>query len=346
MTKRPRLGFAALLAVAMAASFGASASAQAPAAYHLVKTVPLGLPDRWDYVVYDGPSDRVYVSHADRVAVIGGQSGQLIGTVVGAVGGSHGIAISASTGEGFTDDGKSAVALAFNLKTFEVTHRIPTQDDADGIIFDKASGHVFVLDGDSGKVTVIDPVTDKAIATIDGGGGLEFAASDEQGHLYVNGAEKREILSIDTHTNAVDGRWPVPDCAKPHGAAMDVETHRFFTSCVNAKLMVLNTQTGALVATLPIGRGSDTVAFDPVRKLIFSSDGIDGVVSIIKETGPDSYVVLPPLKTTVSGRTMALDPKSGRLFVAASEVEAITAPGARPRPKPGTLRLLMFDPEP
>jgi YVTN family beta-propeller protein len=320
-----------------------SARAQSPA-YHLVKTVPLGAPDRWDYVVFDQPTHRVYVAHGDRVSVVDGLEGRVVGEVRGTPGGSHGVAISHTTGKGYTDDGKAGVAVAFDLASLKVLDHVQAEDDADAIALDPLTGHVFIMDGDPADITVIDPKTDTVTATIKAGGKIEYAVADGQGHLYVNGEEKREILSINTRTNAIDGRWPIPRCESPHGLAIDKETRRLFASCVNTKLLVVNADTGAVIADLPIGRGSDAVTFDPQRKRIFSSDGVDGVISIIQEVGPDTFTPRPSVKTAVSGRTMAVDPVSGRLFIAASAVEPNATPGGRPTPKPGTLSLMIFDP--
>ena len=63
-------------------------------------------------------------------------------------GGTHGSAISAATGQGFTDDGRNGLAIAYDLKTLKITKRIPADKDADAIAFDRASGHVFVIEGD------------------------------------------------------------------------------------------------------------------------------------------------------------------------------------------------------
>ena len=342
--KQRRAAVLALAGAGLAAMGAAPARAEPAPAYHLVRSVPLGAPDRWDYVVFDAPSHRVYVAHGDRVSVIDGRDGGLVGQVEGAPGGTHGIGLSHATGKGYTDDGKAGVAVVFDLKTLKTLKTVPAKEDADGIAFDQASGHIFLVNGDSANLTVIDPATDKVLATIDGGGKLEYAVSDDRGHLYVNGEEKREIVRIDTRTNAVDARWPMPDCVDAHGLAIDTIGHRLFASCVNAKLMVINADSGAVVAALPIGRGSDGTAFDPVRRRVFSSDGLDGIVSIFKQKGPDAYVALPPVKTAVSGRTMAVDAQTGRLYIAASDVEPAVAPGVRPKPKPGTLKLLFLDP--
>lgn len=337
--------YGAMFGAALAAlTLGAAAAQPQAADYRLTKTVPLGAPDRWDYVVFDPGSHRVFVAHGDRLSVVDGRAGRVLGQVDGMPGGTHGTAISAATGQGFTDDGKAGQAVAFDLKTLKVQKRIPAAEDADGIVIDPATGHVFVMDGDSGKVTVIDPKTDAVIANIDGGGKLEAGVVGDGHRVFVDGAEKREVLVIGTGDNRIAARWPIPTCVSPHGAAADTAGHRLFVSCVNSQLVVLNTQTGAVVATLPIGKGSDAAAWDPKRKLVFSSNGLDGTISVIRQTTPDSYVALAPIKTTLSARTMDLDPASGRLYVAALDLEPSTTPGERPKAKPGTLRLMFFDP--
>jgi DNA-binding beta-propeller fold protein YncE len=328
--------FAALLLV----GGGVAHAAQEPT-YVLARSLPLGAPDHWDYVVFDKTSGRVYVAHGDRVSVVDGAAGTLIGEVTGIPGGTHGTGIAG--GQGFTDDGKAGAVVAFDLQTLKIIKTIPADQDADAIVTDKASGHVFVIEGDPGAITVIDPKTDRVVATIKAGEKMEYAASDGHGAIYVAGNENKDLLKVDTHTNLVTARWPTPDCASPHGLAYDAAGERLFMGCVNSKLMVVNARTGKVVSELAIGRGSDAVAFDPYRKRVFSSNGLDGTITIYQQITPDTYEALAPVRTAVSGRTMAVDPATGRLFVAAAETDPPATPGGRPRPRPGTLRLLMLD---
>ena len=335
------------LGVALGALSGAPALAQSPPRYAVVKSVALGAPDRWDYVVFDPRSHRVYVSHGDRVNVVDGHDGAILGQIEGFPGGTHGIGISAKTGKGYADDGRAGVIGEFDLKTLKPGAQIKGQADADGIAVDPLTGHIFVINGDPANVSVVDPATDRVIATIDGGGKLEYGVADGLGKLYVNGADRKEIVRIDTRTNKADAHWPAPSCTSPRGLAMDARTRRLFASCVNNLLVVVNADTGAMVASLPIGGGSDAVAFDPERNRVFSSNGRDGDITIIEEKSPDRYAVLGSIKTSVTARTMSLDPETGRLYVAAAQIDD-TAPAinGRPRIVPGSFKLLFIDPLP
>jgi DNA-binding beta-propeller fold protein YncE len=331
--------------VAIAAILAATAASARPGAtYTLVKSVPLGAPDRWDYVVYDDQTHRVYVAHGDRLAVVDARTGNLVGEVAGIAGGTHGTAVSLATGQGFTDDGRNGKAVAFDLPSLKVTREIAANVDADALALDAATGKLFVVEGDPAALTVIDTRTDAPVAMIKAGEKLEYAVADGRGSIYVAGEANGDMLKIDAGSNSIAARWPTPGCSSPHGIAFDARAHRAFMGCVNNVMMVVDTASGRTVARLPIGRGSDAVAFDPVRKRIFSSNGADGTISVYQQLSPDRYVALPPIETSVSARTMSLDPKTGRLFVAAADTDPSPTPGSRAKVRPGTLKLLILQP--
>jgi len=319
-----------------------------PATYKTVKVVPLGAPDRWDYLHYDPASGRVYAAHGSEVTVVDGQTGKIIGAVTGMPGGTHGIAISHATDQGFTDDGRAGQAVVFDLKTLKVTKRIKAEADADGVVYDPTSHHIFVIDGDTGALTVIDPRTDDVVATVHVGAPLEYGVSGHNGKFYVNGVKNHDIVRIDTKTNTVDAHWAMPDCEHPRGLAIDRKHHRLFSTCANAKMVVLNTDNGAIVAQLPIDKGSDAARFDTKRQLAFSSN-FTGTLSVIREDRPDKYTVLQPVKTKMSARTLGLDAKTGRIFLLAADIKV--NPAASPQDYhhryhvvANSLKLYMLDP--
>lgn len=334
-----------LYGLALAALLGVSSLSAAPAPdYRLVKSIPLGTPDRWDYVVYDGQTQRVYVAHGDRLAVVDARTGNLVGQVEGIAGGTHGTAISVPTHQGFTDDGRNGKVVAFDLTTLKITDEIPADADADAIAIDRETGHVFIIEGDPAALTVIDPKTDTPIATIKAGEKLEYGAGDGRGSIYVAGVANGDLVKVDARTNRVVAHWPTPGCTAPHGLAVDARNHRVFMGCADSVMAVVDSNSGRIAAMLPIGRGNDAVAFDAVRRRVFSSNGRDGTITVYQQQSPDHYVMLPPVKTVVSARTMSVDPTTGKLFVAAADTEPSTTPGGRPQIKLGTVRLLIFAP--
>jgi YVTN family beta-propeller protein len=326
----------------------AYAAKQTPTKYRLTKTVALGGGERWDFVVFDPSSKRVYVAHGDHVTVVDEQMGKVIGQIGTFPGGTHGIAISTATNQGYTDDGKAGTAIAFDLDSLKPTKQISAAPDADAIIYEPVTRHIYVINGDSGSLTVIDPKTNTPISTINVGAGLEPGVVDGKGTLYINGVENHEIVKIDAKTNKVAAHWAMPACEKPHGLAIDPETRRLFATCANKVLVVVDADNGANIATVPIGSFSDGAAFDPKRKRIFSSNG-DGTLTVIQEKNAQTFIPAETVKTIQGARTMAIDPETGRLFLAAADI-AKTEPPALPGGRPhvtythNSLKLLYFDP--
>lgn len=336
------------LAILILSFVAASVTAGEAAPYRLARTIPLGDGERWDYATFDPGSGRVYVAHGDHVTVVDPSKGAVVGEIAGLPGGTHGIAVATASGLGFTDDGKAGTVAAFDLKTLKIVKRLDAAVDADGIVSDPATGRIFVINGDSGSITVIDPEADAVLKTITIGAGLEAAVADGKGKLFVDGAEAHDIIAIDTASMTVLAHYPMPDCERPHGIAVDAAARRVFSTCVNKVMKVLDADNGRIVATLPIGQGSDGAAFDPVRKLALSSNG-DGTLTVVKQDGPNDYAVIADVATQKSARTIALDEKTGRVFLPAAEVAKIdppSTPGGRPHVSfvPGSMKLLVLEP--
>jgi YVTN family beta-propeller protein len=336
------------LAFGFILSLPAASAADAPRLYKPAGTVTLGAPERWDYIVFDPASGRLYVTHGDRVSVVDGRTAAVTGTIAVTGGVTHGVGISTATGTGYTDDSEAGVAIPFDLATLKTGTPIKTAPDADGIVLDPASGHLLVINGDSGSVSAIDVHTNKVVATIDGGGGLEFGVADGKGSFYVDGAEHNELVRINTDANRVEAHWPLQGCERPHGIALDGATRRVFVSCANATLVIVDADSGRQIASFPIGKYNDGAVFDPVRKRVLAANG-DGSLTVIQEKDANAFVPLGTVTTPPTARTIAIDEKTGRVFLAAADiakVEPPSKPGGRPKVTlvPGSLKLIELDP--
>jgi YVTN family beta-propeller protein len=321
-----------------------SRAADVPGLYRISKSISLGSPERWDYLTFEPVSNRVFVAHGDRIDVIDVSSEKVVGQV--AVDGANGAAIVPAVGKGYAGSRGGKSVVVFDLNSFKVLKTLPAAEDTDAIVYDPASKRVFLMHGDPHSITVIDTTTDSVVATVHLSGQPEFAAVDGGGKLFVNIEDKREIQRVDTKTGKVDATWQIPACDSPHGLAIDTESHRLFTSCVNSKLLVVNATDGAVVSTLPIGKHTDAAAYDGHRKRVFSSNG-DGTLSVIQQDSADQYKVLGEVATQLGARTMTLDAKTGRIFLVTGDYTEVD-PSAKDLRKrytvnPGSTRLLLMD---
>src|SRR5579871_4677147 len=216
------------IVVTLAAVLAYSAQAAPVAGYAVAKSIPLGPPDRWDYLTYDGAAARLYAAHSSTVDVLDGHSGEVLGRV--AVPGANGIALASAAGKGYAGSREHKSVVVFDLKSLKVIREIPADEDTDAVIYDPHSKRVFVMEGDPHRALAIDTATDQVAGRIELGGSPEFAAVDGNGQLFINLEDQRAIVRIDTRSLKLEARWPIAACESPHGLAMDSKARRLFAS--------------------------------------------------------------------------------------------------------------------
>jgi YVTN family beta-propeller protein len=307
--------------------------------YHLLKKIPLGGEGGWDYLTLDSAARRLYITRGTRVTVIDVNTDKVIGEIPNTAG-VHGVAIAFKLGRGFTSNGKSSTATIFDLKTLKVLGEVKTESNPDAIVYEPYSEKVFVFNGKSNSATVFNAKNGQVLTQIKLGGKPEFAVADGFGRIYVNIEDTNEVLTLDADSLTVKHRFSLKPCSEPTGIALDPRHHRLFIGCHNQKMMVLNSDSGKIKATLPIGRGTDATAFDPKTKLVFNSNS-DGSLSIIHEDSPNKFSIVKNLVTERGARTMALDLQTHNVFLATAKFEP-TLTASRPKAIPGTFEILVF----
>jgi DNA-binding beta-propeller fold protein YncE len=329
-----------ILSAAVASAIIISAAqAQNTPTYHVTNTYHIKSAGGYDYITVDSLSDNLYVSHGNQLNVLNKTTGDSIG-VIKTDKDVHGIALVHALGKGYITNGSANSVLVFDLKTNQVLGHVPTGMFADGIFYDTFSKKVISCNGRSKNMTVIDPATDKAVATIQLTGWPETATSDGKGRIYVNNAEKSEIDVIDATTFKVINTWALAPGKGPSGLAMDRATMRLFAGCDGNLLVVMDATNGKVVTTLPIDDECDAVGFDVKLKTVYSSNG-EGTLTIIKEITPDQYTVAQVLKTEKGARTNAVDQITHKIYLPTADFKPKDPKSFRPAAIPGTFRVLV-----
>jgi DNA-binding beta-propeller fold protein YncE len=310
----------------------------AAASYHLPKKYSFGAAEGatreyFDYVTVDSAARRVYLSHGTEVKVLDADTGALIGNITGFKQ-DHGVAIASEFGRGFISDGGQGKVIIFDLKTLKVTGEAKADNDADCVIYDPSTKHLFVMNGDPHSSTVVDAKTGNVVGSIDLGGGPEFAVSDGRGTIYINLEDKSELVAVDATTLKIKSRWPVAPAGAPTALAIDVAHHRLFSAGRNPQMMVvLDSDSGKVIQSFPISAGVDAAAYDPETAMIFVSTR-DGMVHVFHEDSPDKFSEAETIKTEYGAKTMGLDTKTHNLFLDTADFGPAPAPTAD-HPHPG-----------
>jgi DNA-binding beta-propeller fold protein YncE len=330
--------FAALVLALVSFTF---CSADAQGNWAVEKTFHIGGEGGMDYITVDAQNHRLYVPRSTHTLVIDADSGKTIADIPGQKH-NHGVAIAPEAGRGFITDGEGSVVI-FDLKTNAVLGTLKARPDADGIIYDKASGLVLVSCGDDGTLVTIkpdvDPKTGSIDAPIDLGGKPEFLAADGAGKVYVNLEDKDQVAVVDLKARKVLAHWPVAPGGSPVGLAIDAAKHRLYVGCRKPqKMIVLSTDDGKVLADLPIGAGVDATKFDGHQAFASCRDG---KMSVVGETA-GKFEIVQTVTTAVGAKTMDIDPAAHKAYLPTFEFEE-QKPGAtgRPAAKPGSFMIVV-----
>jgi hypothetical protein len=294
--------------------------------YKVIKTVPVGGEGGWDYVYVDSAARRVYISRGTHTMVMDADTYAILGDIPDTQG-VHGIAIATELGRGFTSNGRGNDVTIFDLKTLKPIGNAKTDANPDAIIYEPVTKRVFTFNGRGKNATAINAADGAVVGTIPLGGKPEFAVADGKGTIYVNDEDTSELHHLDAQELKELHKWPLAPCKSPSGLSMDTKSRRLYSVCDDKVSVVVDADTGKVVASPEIGNGPDASAFDPAASTFFASCG-EGVLTVIHEDSPDKYTVVENVPTKRSARTMGLDLKTHNIFLPAADFEP-PAPGER-----------------
>ena len=326
------------------AAFCAVASIHAAdAPYKFLTEITIGGEGGWDILNIDAQAHRLYLSHATKVVVVDLAKNSVVGEI-GDTPGVHAFLPLPELQRGFSSNGRESKSSVVDLATLKTLSKIDTGQGPDAIAYDSKRGDVYVFNHTGNSATVIDAKSSQTVGTISLSGNPEFAVADgAAGRVYVNIENKSEVAVIDTARKEVVGHWPIAPGEEPTGIALDGRHHRLFAVCHNKTMVMLDADNGKIIASVPIGGGTDGCAFDEATQLVFASCG-EGVVTIAKEESPEKLSIVQTLTTEHGARTMTLDPQTHRIYLPSAKFGPAQTPGGRPTIVPNTMKLLVYGP--
>ncbi len=283
------------------------------------------------------------MSHATQVQVVDLNTSQLAGTIPD-LKGVHGIALAHDLNKAFISCGRDSSVVIIDLKTLKFISKVKvTGANPDAILYDSFSKKVLTYNGGSANATVLDAISYHVVKTIPLDGKPEFSVTDGKGHIYVNNEDNSMIYVINANTWTVENKWSIAPGEEPTGLAFDKVNHRLF-SVTDGKMIIIDSETGKMVANLPIGQRVDGVMFDPAKKRAYSSNG-EGSVTVVEEMNKNEFRVVETIVTQPGARTIGINTKTHRIYLPTAEYNPAPNPtteNPKPRPtiKPGTFTIL------
>ena len=312
------------IALALLSLLAGVPAAQALDFYRLQSvTVLPGTAPAWDYLTYDAAHDRLFLDRRkDGVSVFDLATRRVVATLADSQGANATILVPADN-LGYTVNG-DGTTTQFRLSTLQTLRRIRFGRNADAGSYEPVTGQLVFTMGDSGAIAFMDARNGSVTATLPmPARKLEASAPDGHGHLFMAEQDRNAVARIDARRHAVTATWSTLPCRMPTGLAYDAADHRVFVGCRgdHPMLAVLDTDSGAVVAHVEIGRGNDGVAWNAARHEIVTSNGVDADLVIVRQIDADHYRLEQAVTTQPTARTLALDAAHDRIFL-------VTADGA------------------
>ena len=286
----------------------------------------------WDYVSLDATANRLFIGHRKEGLQVFDLGTRKLVKVIGttATDSSNGATLipEFDLGVSYNENG---TVTPFKLSTLEAKASIKLADELDSAHYDPASKRLVInmAAGKDGTELLVLEVPSLKVA-----GSIkvttrkpEHAEADGLGNFYLTARDENKVYRIDTKAMKVTAEWPTPGCANTNGLALDAVNHRIFLGCrgnagVKPSFIVMNADSGAVIFTDEIGGGNDGVIYDASLKRVFLANGVHAVLNIYEQLDADTYKQAEALGTQAGVRTMAMHPKTKKIYAVTSEGSA------------------------
>ena len=307
------------LAVVIALAGNCLAAAESGGAeLQLKQTIPLpGVEGRIDHLDLDAAGDRLFVCALgnNTADVLDLRKGERVHTISG-LGSPQGLVYIAELNRLFVANDKGGICKIYDAKSFQTVGELNFKDDADNVRFDSAAKKIYVGFG-SGGIAVVNAADGKQIGSIKLSAHPEAFELEKNGErIFVNVPNSRHVAVIDRKKGEVIATWKTDGAFGNFPMAFDEANHRLFIGCrIPSKLVVLNTESGEVVAKIDISGDPDDVFYDSKRHRIYAICGA-GKIDIIEQTDANNYKAVTKIDTADGARTGLFVPERDTLFVA------------------------------
>ena len=291
----------------------------------LVQSIPLPDVDgRIDHFAIDVQGRRAFLAALTKntIEVVDLKAGRLVRTLPGFAK-PQGVSFVPELSRLFVASGLDGALTTLDASTLSVLRTAHVSLGADAIGYDPQTKYLYVGSGGSdankatGDLTVFSAQDGTQVAGLvtDAHAGASLVET-RGGHLYVLVPEKAQVLVLDRKTRAEIAKWTIPDIQKDVALDLDEKNHRLFLGVrTPPSLVVLDSRSGAVVASIPTVGTLDGLSYDQATRRLYTTGG-EGFIDVTQQMDADHYQRIARIESGPNARTSAFVPKWHRLYVA------------------------------
>jgi len=296
-------------------------SAASPDPLKLVQTIPLpGVKGRFDHFSLDAKGKRLFVAALENnsLEVVDLSAGTRLQSVPG-MSKPTGVLYLADSNQITLANGGDGTLRLLDGTNFRVLRNLKQVPDADNLRLDSKTQLTWLGYGD-GAFGIFEPATLRLMGTIKLGSHPESFQMEKQGtRLFVNLPQTRQIGVIDREKRSVLQTWPMEQFQANFPMSLDESNKRLFVGCRKPPwLVILNTETGKMIADIAISGDTDDLFHDARRKRIYLSCG-EGFIDVVEQTSAENYQRVAKVSSAPGARTSFFSAELDRYYVAVPE---------------------------
>jgi len=304
--------------VALCCTGIATVAAQSAAPLKLKQTLSLsGVEGRIDHFAFDPTGERLFVCALgnNTVEVLDLRKGERVHSIIG-LGAPQGVGYAPELNRLFVANDKGGLCKIYDGKSFQAVGELRFEDDADNVRYDETSQKIYVGFG-SGGIAVVNASDGKQIGSIKLSAHPEAFQLEKKGsRIFVNVPNSRLVAVVDRDKGKVVARWKTDLALANFPMALDEADHRLFVGCrLPSRLVVLNTDSGDVIAKTDISGDCDDLFYDAKRERVYAICGA-GKIDVIDQIDPNTYRVSTTIATADGARTGLFVSELDVLFVA------------------------------
>ena len=277
--------------------------------------IPAGAEPGFDHADTYRAGRRLYVAHtgADRVDVLDCENLTYLRSLPD-LPGVAGVLIDEPHDLLFTSDRGAARVSIFRCSDEELLGHVAVGAHPNGLAYDQARRRLYSFNlgdplGVDCSASVVDIETLRVVATIPLAGRPRWAVYDgDRDTIYANVRDPAEIAVIDCERAVIARTLPIP-CAGPHGLWLDGD--RLFCAADGGALVVLDRDSGAILASLPLPGAPDVLMHDATGRRLYVAIGDPGVMCSFDS---DRLEHVETVATEEGAHTLGWDPVGQNLY--------------------------------
>jgi DNA-binding beta-propeller fold protein YncE len=305
------------LAFALLVLSGVSLRCSGKDLLRLEKEIPLpGVEGRIDHFAADDTGQRLFIAALGNgsVEIVDVQKGERTAEIKG-LKEPQGTFYDVKTNRLYVATGGDGKLRVYDGTTLALQQTAEFGDDADNVRYDRHSDDIWVGYGNGG-LGIVNSMGQKAGAVELGTHPESFQFEQSGDRVFANVPKQLGVSVIDRQKRAVITKWGLGGALANYPMALDESDKRLFVGCrLPARLVVLDTNSGRIVSTLPTVGDADDIFYDASRRSIYVIGG-EGALELFLQSDPDHYESAGREQTARGARTGLFTPASNYLYVA------------------------------